>query len=61
MFGRIVSLTALLDDSMSHSDLAWQRATLGNKVDTECTMVSHNIASHICTELIQEGVYQVQD
>ena len=60
-YGRIVSLTALLDYSMSHSDLAWQRAALGNKVDTECTMVSHNIASHICTELIQEGVYQVQD
>ena len=57
-YGRIVSLTALLDYSMSHSDLAWQRAALGNKVDTECTMVSHNIASHIC-KLIQEGMHKM--
>lgn len=60
-YGRIVSLAALLDLSMSHSEMAWQRSALGNKVDTECAMVSHTIASQICTELIQEGVYQVQD
>lgn len=55
--GRIVSLTALLDHSMSHPELAWQRASLSHKVDTQCDLIDHEVATHICTVLIQDGVY----